>query len=170
MQEKKPSVKISKLAVLALLALGACHHKQPAEAPTIQTAQEGVVVMGGRLVLPAVKGHPAVAYFTLHNQGGSAAALTSVAVDGAASAEMHETSGSTMSPITRLDIAPGASVLFAGGGKHVMVFGLSPKIVTGGSVDLTLNFASGRKIAAPLHVEAPGGDTGAMAGMDHMKM
>jgi copper(I)-binding protein len=170
MQEKRPSLKYAKLAALALLALGACNHKQPAQAPTSQTAQEGVVVVGGRLVLPALKGHPAAAYFTLHNQGDTIATLTSVAIDGAAKAEMHQTSGSTMSPIERLDIAPGASVLFAGGGKHVMVFDLSPTIAAGGSVDLTLNFASGRKITAQLHVEAPGGDTGAMANMDHMKM
>ena len=163
-------MKYAKLAPFALLALGACHHQQPAQAPASQTAQDSVVVTGGRLVLPAVKGHPAAAYFTLRNQGGTDATLTGVAIDGAAKAEMHQTSGSTMSPIERLDIAPGASVLFAGGGKHVMVFDLSPKVMASGSVNLTLNFASGRKITAQLHVEAPGGDTSAMAGMDHMKM
>jgi hypothetical protein len=57
-------------------------------------------------------------------------------------------------------------VQFAPGGKHVMAFDLSDKLAAGGTAELTITFADGDKISAPLAVEAAGG-MGAMSGMEH---
>lgn len=151
---------------LALLSLGACN-KAP-EAPAVAQTQGGVLITGGRLVLPAVAGNPGAAYFTLSNQAASATSITSVEIAGAKSAEMHVTSGATMDTLQKLDVAAGESVLFAAGGKHVMVFGLPDNIKAGASVEITLRTADGKLITGQLMAEGAGG---AMAsGHDGMKM
>ena len=105
------------LTVLAPLALGlslsACQQKDKApEAPASAApdAKPGVAVADARLVLPAVKGNPGVAYFTLANSDTKAVALAAVSVDGVGKAEMHQTVGGKMGPVDRVDIDPNASV------------------------------------------------------------
>ena len=154
-------------AALALLALGACH-SQPAAAPeATQSAQAGVLVSGGRLVLPAVPGHPAAAYFTIANQSGKATSITGIAIDGAGKAEMHITKGGAMEPLAKLDLAAGETALFSPGGRHVMVFDLAPKLAAGGNTSITFTFADGSTLNAQVQIESAGGATG-MAPMDHM--
>ena len=158
------------LAPLALgLALSACQQaaKTPdAAASNGPEAKPGLAVSGGTLVLPAVKGNPGVAYFELANSGDAPAALAAVSVDGVGKAEMHQTSGGSMGPVDRVEVAPKGKVSFAPGGTHVMLFDLDPKLVAGGSAELTLTFADGDKVSAPLAVKAAGGDD-AMGGMEH---
>lgn len=156
------------LAPLALgLALSACH--KPAKAPEAPAsagpeAKPGVAVSDGVLVLPAVKGNPAAAYFTVANSDAKAVALAAISVDGAAKAEMHQTSGGSMSPVDRVDIDPNASVAFAPGGLHVMLFDIDPKLTAGASTEMTLTFADGDKVSAKLAIKAPG--EAPMGGMD----
>lgn len=157
------------LAPLALgLALSACQQEAKApEAPASATpdAKPGVAVADARLVLPAVKGNPGVAYFTLANSDTKAVALAAVAVDGAGKAEMHQTVGGKMGPVDRVDIDPNASVSFAPGGLHVMLFDLDPKLTAGSTAELTLIFADGDKLSTQVPIQAAG--EAAMGGMDH---
>ena len=57
----------------------------------------------------------------------------------------------------RTGLAPGETVQFARGGKHVMVFGLSPSLAAGGGAEMTLTFADGDKLSVPLKIAAIGG-------------
>lgn len=148
------------LAPIALaLALAGC--QQQAEAPQSPAsagpeAKPGVAVADAVLVLPAVKGNPGVAYFTLANSDAKAVALAAVTVDGAGKAEMHQTSGGQMGPVDRVEVDPNASVSFAPGGLHVMLFDLDPKLTVGSSTELTLTFADGDKLSAPIAIKAAG--------------
>ena len=125
------------------------------------------MVTSGRLVLPAVAGHPAAAYFTLFNRGYDAVILTSVAIAGAGKAEFHETTSTSMQALSEITIRAGGSVILAPGGKHVMVFSLQPGLTAGGTTDMSLGFSDGSKLSVPIKIEAPGGmdDMGDMGGM-----
>ncbi len=154
---------------VSLAALSACG-QQPAKDEAASTAPEakpGLTLSEGTLVLPAVKGNPAAGYFTLINTGDKAVTLAAVSVTGAARAEMHETTGESMAPLATLEIKPGETVKFERGGKHVMAFELDPALTAGGTTELTLTFADGDKLSAPLKLEAPGGGMEHMEGMDH---
>ena len=154
---------------VSLAALSACG-QQAAKDEASQAAPEakpGLTLSGGALVLPAVKGNPAGGYFSLVNNGDKAVTLAAVSVTGAARAEMHETTGGTMAPLATLEIKPGETVRFERGGKHVMAFDLDPALTAGGTAELTLTFADGDKLSAPLKLQAPGGDMESMEGMDH---
>ena len=153
---------------IGLLALSGCH-RAPSEptGPTAVTAtSQGVVVSQARLVLPAVRGNPGAAYFTVSNQNGVPATLVRVDVAGAQNTEIHETSGGTMQSLARIRIDPGQQVIFAPAGKHCMVFSLAPALVPGGTGKIVLHFQDGTAISAPLRIEAAGGDMAGMAGMD----
>ena len=145
-------MKLARISLFAALALSAC--QQPAEpAPD---ARPKNTLSEGRLVLPAIKGNPGAAYFTYSN-GDAPVTIAAVSVAGAGKAEMHATEGGTMSALTGIAVRPGETVRFAPGGKHVMVFGLPPGAAPGGQAELTLTFAGGGKVSAPLKVEAAGG-------------
>jgi hypothetical protein len=145
-------------ALSALLTLAACQ-QQPAkqESPTAAPeAKPGMEVTGGRLVLPAVKGNPAAAYFSLANSGSGTVSLAAVAIDGAAKAEVHQTMAETMEPVERIDVDPGSAVDFKPGELHVMAFDLETRLVAGGKTEMTLTFADGDKLTAPLAIESAG--------------
>lgn len=155
------------------LVLVACQGKEapPTEqaTPAAPEAKPGTELSGARLLLPAVKSNPAAVYFRLENRGAKPVTLAAVAVSRAAMAEMHETKGGSMAKLTQLEIKPGETVEFKPGGMHVMVFGLDPVVGPGVPVEITLIFADGDKISAPLRLEVPGAgtmDDGGMAGMD----
>ena len=95
-------------------------------APPIEASPDdkpGFSLADGKLTLPAVAGNPGAAYFTLTNKG-AAASLAAIYIEGGQKAEMHETSGGSMSLIASVSIKAGETVKFAPGGKHVMVFGM----------------------------------------------
>jgi copper(I)-binding protein len=154
-------MKLSYLAPLAALALAACH-QGPASAPDENPVAGQISVTGGKLVLPAVAGNPGAAYFTVTNGTGQPASLAAASVEGAAKAEMHETSGGSMAPLTILTLGQGASVTFEPGGKHVMVFGVPRSLKAGDSVKLTLTFSGGKSATGALQVAPPGGGGEAM--------
>jgi copper(I)-binding protein len=155
-------------AMLALLAIGACQ-KTPQTEPAATASQPGVMVSGGRLVLPAVPGRPGAAYFTLTNQSAAGETIASITIAGAGKAEMHSTTPTGMEALPQLDLPAGATALFAPGAKHVMVFDIAPSVAAGTTADITFTLAGGKAITGQLQVEAAGGAP-AMAGMDHMKM
>lgn len=152
--------------LLPALSLGACQaEKDPAPAASgAPEAKPGLAVSDARLVLPAVSGNPGAVYFTLANTGSGTAALAAVSIDGAAKAEMHQTQGEAMTPVDRVDVAPGTNISFEPGKMHVMAFQLEPKLKAGSSTEMTLTFADGDKIPAQIKIESAG--QAAMGGMD----
>lgn len=157
---------------LAALSLGACQQQpaETAEGTAAPDAKPGLAVTEGRLILPVVAGNPAGIYFTLANTGDKAGTLAAVSIDGAAKAEMHETKGGQMSPVPSVEVPAGGTVKFEPGALHVMAFELDAKLAAGGTTEMTLTFADGDKLSAPLKIEArTGGDgmTKGMEGMDH---
>ena len=111
----------------------------------------------GVLILPAVAGRPGAAYFTVTNNGDKPTELAAVYVEGAAKAEIHETMGGKMQPLAKLALPVGATVKFERGGKHVMLFDLADTLTAGSSAEMTLTFADGDKLSAPLRIEGAGG-------------
>ena len=133
------------------LWLGAC---QGETAPFLLT--------DAQVALPAVKSNPGAAYFTLSNNTERAVTLTGVTVAGAERADMHETKGGAMTPLPTVQAPPNGKLIFAPGGRHVMVFGVPASLAPGAKVNVSLTLADGRKIATDAEVVAPG-----MAGAHH---
>lgn len=179
----KPFRKLAFLCGTApLAALAACHQSQtPASQESASetateiagpSAKPGITGSDGRLILPVVPGRPAAVYFSVRNNGSALATIAGVHIQGAGKAEMHKTEGGSMNAVDSVDIVPGATIAFAPGGYHVMVFDPAPTLKTGGTTELTLTFADGDKLSIPLRIEAMGagmGDAGMgdMAGMHH---
>lgn len=148
-------MKFASLVLMFALALAGCQEKTAAPAEPNPDAKPGLTLSMGQLSLPAVKGNPGAAYFTLTNSG-EAATLAAVSVAGAEKSEMHEMTGGSMAPIAPLTLKAGETAEFAHGGKHVMVFGLDPSVAPGSKAEITLTFADGDKLSAPLEVLAAG--------------
>jgi periplasmic copper chaperone A len=137
--------------LFALLLVGGC-------APAPKAAH----VDAAWVRLPAVSGNPGAAYFTLVG-GPVADRLMAVSSPLAVRAEMHDMSMKggmmSMAPLDAgIEVAAGGKVTFAPGGKHVMLFDVSPKAVAGGRLPLTLSFASGATINAEADIVAAGGE------------
>ena len=160
-------------AVLALAACGGAKNEEKAEATAAPEAKPGIAISEGRMILPAVSGNPAGAYFTVENNGDKSISIASIAIDGVGKAEMHETKGGQMKPAERLDVAAKSVVKFERGGLHVMGFDLDSKLKAGGTTEITVTFSDGDKVSAPLTLEAMGAAAGHdmsgmdMSGMDH---
>lgn len=142
-------------AILAVATLAACKQEAP---PAADEAKPGITLSGGQLRLPAVKGNPGAAYFTVTNAAtSSSVTITGIAIAGAAKAEMHETKDGAMRAVDRVDVEAGSTVKFAPGGLHVMAFDLDRSFAAGGSGTLTATFADGSTAAVPLKLVAAGG-------------
>ena len=157
------------LAGALAATLTACSGKSPETAqtataePTTVAAPEtkpGLSLSNGRLVLPAVSGNPAAAYFTLTNNSPMPVTVAAVDVAGSMMVMLHETKAegghSTMADLAPPVLKPGESVAFAPGGKHVMIHDVPAEWKPGGTAELTLTFADGDKLSAPLAIQAPG--------------
>ena len=110
--------------------------------------------------LAATPRGPAAAYFTVHG-GPTDATLIAVSTDVAIKSEMHETmaagGGMTgMKPLDHLAIPAHATVPFAPGGRHVMLWDVNPGIKPGARMTLTLSFANGDRLLQDATVVAPG--------------
>jgi copper(I)-binding protein len=101
--------------------------------------------------LPAVAGREGAAYFRIESNRPQDA-LLSVSAPGLR-VEMHESMTmnhmSSMRPIASADFADG-KLVFAPGGKHLMLFGLDPALKSRGSIPLTFRF----KASPPVTVRA----------------
>lgn len=159
-------------AVLALAACGGAKNEEKAEATAAPEAKPGIAISEGKMILPAVSGNPAGAYFTVENNGDKSVSIASIAIDGVGKAEMHETKGGQMKPVDRLDVAAKSAVKFERGGLHVMGFDLDSKLKAGGITEMTVTFSDGDKVSAPLKLEAMGAATADhdMSGMDMSEM
>ena len=128
-------------ALLALLAAAACDR-----APAVDV--EGAVV-----TLPALPGQPGAAFFRLESNA-SPERLVAVTTPAAERVELHETvmhgTMSGMAPLAQPAFDADGRLAFAPGGRHAMLFGMTPGLKPGDRV--TIRFAFER--AAPMTVEA----------------
>ena len=155
-------------ASLLALSLAACQQQQ-AEQPAAAApeAKPGLSAADGVLMLPAVKGNPGAAYFTLANGSDKAASLVAVAIDGAGRTEMHETVDGKMSAVPSVAVEPGKPVEFKPGGLHVMAFDMANPPEAGSVIEATLTFEGGDKLTLPLTVQARGGGQADHGQADH---
>jgi copper(I)-binding protein len=138
------------VATLAVCALLSGCNSEPTEG--------GVAVENAMIHLPAVKGRPGSAYFTLQGAGDSTR-LLSVSSPSIEKIELHDsvTTGGVarmqkVESLTfddRLELKPG--------GKHAMLFGLDPALKPGAQIPLTFTFRSGRPVTVQAQVLGPGG-------------
>ncbi|MDR6853650.1 copper(I)-binding protein [Sphingomonas sp. BE123] len=109
--------------------------------------------------LPAVSSRPGAAYFTVKG-GNEATTLLGVSSPAAVRTELHEMKHEggmmTMAPIKDVAIPAGSTVKFEPGGKHIMLYDLSPELRAGGKVPLRLAFANGKTIEVEAELRAPG--------------
>lgn len=154
----KPTIFASIALAASSIALAGC--QQEAKQETAPEGMPGISVTNARLVLPAVKGNPGAVYFDLTYSGTDYATLRKVEVAGAKEAMMHDTTvqnGVTqMYPAPFINLPKGETVRFAPAGKHVMVMDIDPKLVAGGSTDVTLTFAGGDKTTTSAKIQPPG--------------
>lgn len=141
-----------KMTALAL-AIGLSTWWIPAAAGDIDIRQPWARASAGA-------GKTAAAYVTIVN-GGAADALIGATTPVAARAALHghQMDGDMMKmrPIDRVALAPGATVILAPGGIHIMMFGLIRRLVEGETFPLTLTFEN----AGALHVTATVAGVGA---------
>ena len=134
------------VAVAAAVTLAGC-----------EQAQLGVEDAWVRL--PAVSSRPGAAYFTVKG-GSDATSLLAISSPAAVRSELHEMKHEggmmTMAPIKDVAIPAGGTVKFEPGGKHVMLFDLSPEVRAGGKIPLRLAFANGKTIEVEAELRAPG--------------
>jgi copper(I)-binding protein len=139
----------------ALLALAACHPKG-GETPRVKDV---------RVRLAAVPDRPAAGYFTLE---GATRDDRLLRIDSAVvnRIELHEgmTSGGvmTMRPMASVPLPAGATVEFAPGGNHAMLFGVDQHITPGTGIPMLFTFQSGARIEVEAKTVGAGDDVGDM--------
>lgn len=140
------------MAVAAVALLGGC--LKPAE----------IEVGDAWVRLPAAAGRPGSGYFTLTG-GAQGTTLISVRSDLAIRTEMHETmkvagpgnaGAMTMRPLAAVPLAAQGEVRFAPGGRHLMLYGVSPSLKPGGTTILTFAFADGSRLERKAWAVGPG--------------
>lgn len=136
--------------VLSAACLWAC-------APAAETPA-GIAVENAWVRAPAVTGRPAAGYLTVV-AGKAGDTLLGVSSPSAERVEMHESMATggmmTMTPLKSVAVAANASVSFAPGGKHLMLFGLDPKVAPGGTMVIDLRFAKAGKVSVTAPVKGP---------------
>jgi copper(I)-binding protein len=152
------------LGTFTLLTLNACGQAQDEAKPAATEAPDakpGISVADGKFLLPVVAGNPGAAYFALDNESTATVSIAAIAIAGVGKTEVHQTMGGSMKPVDRIDVEPKIVIRFERGGLHVMAFDVSGTLKAGETTEMTITFADGDKISAPLTIEAMG------AGMDH---
>ena len=138
---------------LALLALTACGSGSSAR-PVVQDAH---------VRLAAVSGRPAAGYFTLK---GARADDRLLRIDSAVvnKIEMHKVGMSgglmTMRQMADVPLPAGATVKFAPGGNHAMLFGVDSRIAPGTAIPMLFTFKSGARVEVEAKTFGAGDDMG----------
>lgn len=144
----------------AVLSLGACQQATKDETKAAATGapenKPGISVAEGRLTLPIVAGNPGAAYFLINNESTSSVSLASITIEGVGKTEVHQTMGGSMKPVDRIDVEPKITLKFEQGGLHVMAFEVNGRLKAGEATEMTITFADGDKLSAPLKIEAMG--------------
>lgn len=115
--------------------------------------------------LAAAPGRPAGGYFTLTG-GATDRTLIGVTSTAAGRIELHETmamSGGhashgamTMRPVGQVAVPAGGTIVFAPGGKHLMLYDVKPGVKSGTTLPLEFRFADGRALTVAAQVITAG--------------
>ena len=126
--------------LFGILLVGACHR---------EPEPGGLRVDSAWVRLAPVRGQPAAAYFTIHG-GDRETRLEAVTSPEAQRVELHEsrTEGgmSRMRPLAEVSVPAGGELAFAPGGRHAMLFGLSPEVQPFSRIPLHFRFAGGEEL------------------------
>lgn len=153
---------ITLIVAASVLTLAAC---KPAETAAPADASgaalvEGVTITNPRLVLAPVSGNPAAVYFDLSYTGEPGVTLSSVKVEGAGMAMIHQTvekdGAMRMTDAGSIALSADAPVTFAPGGMHVMAMQPSDAWQSGGTVKVTLTLSDGTTHSFDAPVRAAG--------------
>jgi copper(I)-binding protein len=141
----KKMLKSLVFAFPASAALVAACHRPPADG-TVRVSEAWVR-------LPAARNGPGGAYFRME-AGSEGTRLLGVSSPAVRWIELHETSMSgSMAKMKRrkdVEFPSRGELVFEPGGRHAMLFGLSPKVKAGDRIPLTFSF----NVAPPVTVEA----------------
>ena len=117
---------------------------------------EAVSVEQPRITLPAVKGRPGAAYFTVQGSG-TADRLATVASPRVERIELHESMAGGMGPLRDTSVPTSGALSFEPGGRHAMLFGIDPAVKVGDRVPLTFTFERAPAVTVQAEVLGPGG-------------
>ena len=126
-----PSIKHAALIFAATLLAGqvAAAGRLKVERAWIRTAPPGATMLAG--------------YAVLHNGGDEPVIVHAASSPDFGSVSLHETievdAVERMQPIEQVEVAPGASVTFAPGGKHFMLMRPSRSLASGAAVTIHLD-------------------------------
>jgi copper(I)-binding protein len=135
------------LLAAAALSVASCHRDSGSPAVSVERAW---------VRLPAVAGGAAAGYFTARSNRDDS--LLSVSAPGAR-LELHEsmTHGgmTSMRPLTAVDLPAGQNIAFEPGGKHLMIFGLDPKLKPRDRLRLIFRFRSAPQVETEARLIGP---------------
>lgn len=104
---------------------------------------------------------PAGGYFVLHNAAAQPAVLVGAASAAFGHVMMHKTTEergvSRMAHVERVEVPAGGTAAFAPGGYHLMLMQPVRRLSPGERIQMTLEFAGGKKLAADFEVRGPAG-------------
>ncbi len=136
----------------SLAALAGCNSGTSGDPPASEQAM---------IRLAAVPGRPAAGYGTLAVPPGRES-LTGVSSPRIGRIEMHETvshgSMTSMRPLDRVEPAGDGRIVFAPGGRHLMLFDVDPALKPGDRAELAFRFAHGAPVTLSARVIAAGED------------
>nr|WP_137678428.1 copper chaperone PCu(A)C [Parerythrobacter lutipelagi] len=151
------------LGAAASFSLAACS-EGPREDYNPEATKKGerLTVENARIMLPAVDGNPAVAFFDLTYASGGGPTVKSVEIDGAGSAEIHATDTidgkTTMGEAAPITLWPRQTLSFEPGGYHVMVMNPSEDIKAGAETNMTVTLSNEETITVAVPIQAAGED------------
>jgi copper(I)-binding protein len=109
--------------------------------------------------LAAVEGRPAAGYATVAATPDHVA-LVSVTSPSAGRIEIHETmthgTMAGMRKLDRIDVSKEREIVFAPGGRHLMLFDLDAGLKPGGEADLVFHYENGGTSTLPARIVAAG--------------
>lgn len=151
------------LALAALLLTASACTSEP-EAPAAPAAAadsvEGVAISNPRIVLNAVKGQPAVAYFDLVYTGTRGLTIRKAEVEGAGMTMMHDygeyNGARQMMDALPVAITNGTEVSFQPGGLHIMAMDPPADWAPGGTAKVTLTMSGGATHSFDAPIRGPG--------------
>jgi copper(I)-binding protein len=125
------------------------------------STHSSVSIANPTIRLAPVSGRPAAGYVAVAATP-DRGALVGVSSPRAARVEMHETIAhgtmTRMRPVERIDLAEEPEILFAPGGRHLMLIGVDPALKPGDRADLIFRFAKGDPVTASARVIGAGDD------------
>ena len=120
----------------------------------MSTTKKSLVISNAWIRLMPPVTNSTAAYFTLENQSDKAIEIVAISTVIAKNSTMHDTvvenDMATMVALEVLSIASESKVVFAPGGKHLMIMGLTEPLTKNKDVNLHFELKNGQKIIATM--------------------